>query len=69
MITSSALEQFGRDYREARLADAAWARLLASIPQTRETRGNMFFVALRYSRYALTSLAAEWLPIAVPRYF
>jgi hypothetical protein len=58
MITSYALEEYGRAHRESRLAEADHARLLATIPPTRETRGSMMIVALRYVRAALTSLVS-----------
>ena len=56
MIASYELEKYARDYLEGRLEEAAQARLRAAIPQPRATGGSMFVVALRYIRFALTSL-------------
>ncbi len=58
MVSSFQLEQIARAYTEARLADAAQARLVAALPRTREKGGSTMVVALRYVRYALTSLAS-----------
>ncbi len=58
MMSSYELELHGRAYREDRLAEAAQARLVAAIPRTREKGGSTLVVALRYVRYALTSLAS-----------
>lgn len=57
IITSYELEECARVYQESRLADAAQARLRASIPRPRATGDCLFAVTLRYSRYALISLA------------
>jgi hypothetical protein len=58
MMSSYELELCGRAYREDRLAEAAQARLAAAIPRTQEKGGSTMVVALRYVRYALTSLAS-----------
>jgi hypothetical protein len=65
MMSSYELEQHGRVYRENRLAEAAHARLIASIPRTREDGGTTMVVALRYVRYALTSLASVAFGVAL----
>ena len=64
MPSTYQLEQYARDYREDRLAEAAQARLVAAIPRTREEGGGSIVVALRGVHYALTSLASVAFAIA-----
>ena len=65
MPSSYELEQYARLYREGRLAQAARARLIVTIPRTHEKGGGTMVVALRYVRYALTSLASVGFGIAI----
>jgi hypothetical protein len=65
MMTSYAMEQYRREYTDARLAEAAQERLLATVPGATKGGRGMVTIAIRYTRYALSALASTGMPLGL----